>query len=994
MVSLVGADSGGVDNGTQITNLSWPAGVQAGDCALLFWTMVSTATPTDPGGFALKQSYDGDSGSIRSRFYRKVCAGTESGALTLSTPGTANRQSAVLLVLRAAHATEPVDTWAIRDENANTASHACPGVVTGFAGCVGVTAVAERASTGTSGWTTTWTERADSTTLAGGAGGTITAVADDGLAAGRAQGSTITPPNWVSGNSFASDNVTVWTVSVRPAITDQTVPAGQAAEADTAQPITPSRTVPVGQASETDAAQLVTGGEIVPIGQASETDAATRFASPTTRAAESDTAGTVTPLRTVAFAQAAETGAATAFAVRKTVPVGQATETGAAQPVGPRVALAPETLLNGVPTPLGVRIYNNFHPALDVWVTKAVDDFTFRSAIPGGFASATITLHRPSIAGSPASGYLFNADKEQFDQLARLFDRVQIVDLRSAEIVWEGRIEGPRRSSDSDTWELSCLGAAVVASDIQRPMFYIDSSIESWLQKPENFWQFSSDEQTKVIEVRWEGNLVWPGPAGGGFAMYKALTWQRGEECGLSAGRYDITFASSAPAGSGNQAPTHLWNSVQVAGQIGGSQGSDGKFHATNYTQNRRDWRRVGDTLSSFDQTGGWQINNVNRIEIWTGVGNSATFGDYTSAPDKVVGRIANPRVQVLRLDRNGTALTAPVSYPGDYVTVPQVVEDVIGRFLVGGWNLYTYNGVTGGDLPFPGQVRPIDVYLDASSAAKFTHLTYFDGATAADVLADMMNAQPDAYWAIWESRYGATDQSGDRNLFGHRFEWATWPKSWGYQASSLDGLEEQPTGEGLYNYVFYNYPVSSDWTGTPGHKLMTVGWSTWPADDEAIPSDFSEGNDLAVGRVARSITAIRDSPVTGAAIDDVRGLLSRYRKTGNTGTITIRRPIHYYDPGATSYSGASRMVQPWEIRPGKLIKITDVMPRGMIQNHSHGQTPPPEAHDGTVWRVIATEYSSSDNSCRLELDQPTAWSIPTQIVNAGKTVGPAVLKG
>lgn len=996
MVSFVGADSGGDGNAEIITSLSWPAGVQAGDCALLWWTMVASATPTDPSGFDLKQAHLGDSGSIESRFYRKICDGTESGALNLDA-NAFNRQSAVLLVLRDTDLVEPVDTWAVRDEGSNVTSHSAPQVVTGATpGCVGVTAVAERASSGTTNWTTSWTERADSTTLANGSGGTITAVADDGLALNRGAGSVIAPPNWVSGNSFASDNVTVWTVSIAPGITDQTIEIGQAQEIDLARPITPVRTVPFGQASEVDAAQLIFPGQIVEIGQAVEHDAATRLAVPLGRANETDTAGQIKPIRLVPFGQASEVDAASAFGSLKTKAFGQATESDEARAVGPRVALAPETLLNGVPTPLGVRIYNNFTPALDVWVTNAVDDFSFRSSVPGGFASATITLHRPSIAGSPGSGYLFGADKSQFDQLARLFNRVQIVDQRSAEIVWEGRIEGPRRSSDSDTWELSCLGAAVVAGDIQRPMFYIDSSIESWIVKPQDWWQFQADETTKTIEVRWEGDLIWPGPAGSGFALFKALTWQRAQECGVHIGRYDITFASSAPAGAGGQDPTHLWNSISLDGF--GTVGGDGLFHATNYTQDVRHWRRVNGTPSTFAATGGWLLDDVNLIDIDMGVGATGTFGDYTTAPDKVVGRIASPHVQVLRLDRAGEPLTDPADYPGDYVTLPQVVEDVVGRFLVSGWSLGStagHSSVNDPDWPFPGHVRPIDLYMDTSSDAAFTHLAYFDGATAEQILGDMMNAQPDAYWALWESRWGATDQSGDRNAFGHRFEWATWPLNWGYQATSLDGLEEQPTGENLYNYVTYVYPRDDIWSNEPGYKIAQGAFSQKPSGDLSTPGGFHEGNDLAWGRVSRATVVHREeSTDLITARDETAGLLSRFRKTGNTGTVTVRRPIHYYDPGETSYSGASRMVQPWEIRPGKLIKITDVAPRGRIDDHSHGQDAPPQAHDGTVWRVIATEYSSSDNSCRLELDQPQAWEVSTQIGKAARPGGTTVALG
>ncbi|TDB88362.1 hypothetical protein E1264_11820 [Actinomadura sp. KC216] len=782
-------------------------------------------------------------------------------------------------------------------------------------------------------------------------------------------------------------------------VTDQTVVTGQAAETDAAQPITPLRTVPIGQAVEADAAQLIAGGEIVPFGQAAEADAATRFASPTARAAESEAAGVITPVRIIPIGLAVEADTASAFAVTKTRAIGQAAETDAADVVGPRVALAPETLLNGVPIPLGVRIYNNFLPSFDVWVTRAVDDFSFRSSIPGGFASATITLHRPSIASSPASGHLYGADKSAFDELARLFNRVQIVDMRSAEIVWEGRIEGPRRSTETDTWELSCLGAAVAASDVQRPMFYVDSSIESWLQRPENFWQFQADEATKTIEVRWEGNLIWPGPAGAGLGIFTALTHQRADECNLYIGRYDATFASSAPAGAGDQNPNHLWNSVFVDGSS--DQGGDGLFHATNFTQNVRHWRRVNGALSSFGETGGWQVSDAYRLEIRMGVGNNAGFGDYTSAPDKVVGRIANPVVQVLRMDRNGTLLTDPADYPGAYVTVPQVVEDVVGRLLVKGWNSgHKGNGIFGSDKPFPGQVRPIDVHIDTSSTAAFTDLTYFDGATAEQILSDMMLAQPDAYWAIWESRWGATDGEGikifpddARNDYGYRFEWARWPLNWGYQASSLDGLEEQPSGEGLYNYIFYKHPVESAWDETPGFKQTRQALSGRHGDSQTFP-DFFEGNDLSYATVTRAITVTRDEPAETIGDAELAGLLSHYRRTGNAGTMTIRRPILYYDPGETSYAGAARMVQPWEIRPGKLIKITDVQPRGMIQDHSYGETTPPEAHDGTVWRVMSTEYSSSDNSCRLELDQPAAWAMPTQTVKAAQPGGPTVARG
>lgn len=219
-VTLVGADNGGgnvLNINLALDPLAWPT-VQAGDFALMWWTLQSTQTPTDPSGFDFEQSQTNSSGSTMSRFYSKICAGTESGNISLGASGI-NRMSAVLLVLRGAHVTAPLDTFNVRNETSAGTTHACPQVTTGYSDCVIVTAVCERATSGTNDWTAPspgYTERSDSTTDATGSGGTITAVADDGLTSGRASGTAVTPPVWTSANSFSTTNVITWTVSVRP----------------------------------------------------------------------------------------------------------------------------------------------------------------------------------------------------------------------------------------------------------------------------------------------------------------------------------------------------------------------------------------------------------------------------------------------------------------------------------------------------------------------------------------------------------------------------------------------------------------------------------------------------------------------------------------------------------------------------------------------------------------------------------------------------------
>jgi hypothetical protein len=214
VVSFVGSDVGG-GNVADITDLIWPA-VQSGDVALLFWIMINTATPVNPTGFTLNQTIDSTTGAGRMRFQHRVCDGSESGALTLSA-GAINRQSACLVVYRGCHATSPIDTWAVRDETVTGTTHANPQVTTGFGDCAVVAAIGERSGTGTNAWTAPsgYTKRADSAALAVGAGGTICASADDGLAISRAAGTAVTPPVWTSGNAFSTNQVLTWTVSLR-----------------------------------------------------------------------------------------------------------------------------------------------------------------------------------------------------------------------------------------------------------------------------------------------------------------------------------------------------------------------------------------------------------------------------------------------------------------------------------------------------------------------------------------------------------------------------------------------------------------------------------------------------------------------------------------------------------------------------------------------------------------------------------------------------------
>lgn len=599
-----------------------------------------------------------------------------------------------------------------------------------------------------------------------------------------------------------------------------------------------------------------------------------------------------------------------------------------------------------IPVPLGVRFYSIVEPG-EWWVTRFVDDIQYRSVVPGGFASATITLRLPH--GTPT---LATPDQLGFSRLAELFNRVQVVDLRTAEIAWEGRIEDPARQVDPDTWQIGALGSMVAATDVQRPVFYIDTSVDNWVSG----WNIHAYD---------------------GHFSYSSLfeNWSTSKD---EAKRWLITtiaagyqFAPSTDGGVNGADYMWRWDShgydqaiARVVTTHDGI-GSTGAATAAVVIGTAENYQLDNTTFASSETT---KTNKIGADFVDTNmryvcIGLTSNSGNYTVAnSDHLQVVVKDPVIVGVRQDRFGNKLTTSTSYGNNYVTVSAVVEDVVGRFLVGGW----YEG--GLNTPWPGSVRPQDVFIDTSDTTQILQLTYPDGATAADILGDLIDqVSPNAYWAIWESDWAATDPS--TGGAGFRFEWATWPTNWGYLATSQDGLESQPNGDDVFNFVFYRFPDTND-------SNQVHCFTNWLADDMAP--------ELQSGGFTRAITVNKNDPAREADAIPLRdAFLNSKKKVLNAGTLTVQRPITLYDTGANSFTGASRTVDPWMIRPGKLIRITDLPPRAWERDASSGSMLPSASIDGTLFRVVATDYSSADNTCRLSLDQVTRWQIPTQIRSA-----------
>jgi len=216
-ITYVGSGADG-QNGTAVAP-TYPAGIQAGDVAYLAWTYQSTATGvTNPSGYLQQGTANMASGSGTVRVLTRVLDGSETAGQAITCAASTNKMTAALEVLRGVDTANVINgSVQFRAETVAGTTHACPSATPTVSGCVALTGIAERSSTGTSSYTAPsgYTKRAEGVTTA--AGMTITAIADDGLATPHASGTAVTPPVWTSGNTFSTANVETFTWLVPPA---------------------------------------------------------------------------------------------------------------------------------------------------------------------------------------------------------------------------------------------------------------------------------------------------------------------------------------------------------------------------------------------------------------------------------------------------------------------------------------------------------------------------------------------------------------------------------------------------------------------------------------------------------------------------------------------------------------------------------------------------------------------------------------------------------
>lgn len=497
----------------------------------------------------------------------------------------------------------------------------------------------------------------------------------------------------------------------------------------------------------------------------------------------------------------------------------------------------------------------------DMHVTRDLLDLSFRTAIPGGFASATLSLSRP-LALEP-------------NEIAN-FGRVFVYDRRDGSVVWEGRLEDSGRSAggSGEVWQVAATGPAAHAQDRTISLIYVDHGLDGWNVGAQSFASVNvsfSDEQGITMALA-SGTTFHNGSAG--LAVYHQIAYtsqmlgrvQLDWTAGVASSNIEARLGTSLGTGATVDQDVQA---AALSGTLTAARGDTPAISSGHDTVRLR-FARIASDLSVTNDTV-W-INFV-------------------------------PVVRGLLKDVNGNDITS--GYGFNNVEPVEVITDLLGRLLP------RYDG--------PNAVIEI-------SGFTIDQLAYPDGASPQKVLEDLMTIEPAYYWAAWESNAAGL----------HRFEWVSWPTTVRYEASAADGFDSPASAGEIYN------AVSVRWRDGLGVGRTTRSTQTVKVlDDAGVPREAYFDLADEVGSAALATKAGEE-------------FLAEHQVATNQGTLTISRPILDIEKG--------RYVMPWEIRPGSLIRVRDVLPRIDSLNVN--------GRDGvTIFKIAAVEFSASTATASLELD-------------------------
>ncbi len=339
-----------------------------------------------------------------------------------------------------------------------------------------------------------------------------------------------------------------------------------------------------------------------------------------------------------------------------------------------------------LPIPLTVRLVTD---RADRHIKADLRSLSFRSVVPGGFASAQFSLERP-LAIQP-------------DEIAYYAD-VDIYDERNGNCVWCGRLEDPGRGvgSDGQVWELAAVGPAAHAQDRTVQLIYVDREIVNWNNVGSASWhlsrrendEYSVDAAINAIRLQFNDAVATPTNA---LVMVR---YARLREAGLKLARFDYRHIEGRTSASFLvRAVVQPSNSVVRSDTFSLTEsGATPKVMTTDFAD----------------------TNNMVEARIqWVGATGTVFSGEISWS------ELGGLYIQSQRLDKTGATVGAS-GYTAHSVLAHQIVEDLLGRLLT------QYDGANA---------------ALATNTYGIDHLAYPDGATPQKVLDDLMVFEPDYYW-------------------------------------------------------------------------------------------------------------------------------------------------------------------------------------------------------------------------------------------------------
>ena len=503
----------------------------------------------------------------------------------------------------------------------------------------------------------------------------------------------------------------------------------------------------------------------------------------------------------------------------------------------------------------------------DVDVSYQVADLSYRVSIPGGYATASISLSRP-----------LDIQPEEIEYFGTLF----VYDGRNGRTLWEGRIEDLGRAVTDlgETWNITATGPMAHAQDRVFPVIYIDQSQEGWRRSRYSVskaiteqGEITEEEPALMVRAN-EGDAIdttWAGDW-----IYRNIAY-----CGQLIGRVRADVVSDANSSSYK---TGLFTRLNAGGAVWSS--------VQNYSTTPQ-------VVGGYPGSPAWDTNvNVASFRAQRDV-SSTTADAFTTT------YFYNFVVRAILKNTDGTDNFTAADYAVNNVDPNEVVKDLLGRVLT----------------QFDGPGATV-----VGSGVDIDQLAYPDGTTAADILDDLALYDPGFYWAAWES-----------NLAGkNRFEYVPWPTTVRYEATSEDGFDSPASAANVYNAVRVRW---RDVRGQVRNMRRTQ-----------VIQDLTDAGLTREGYIDLSDEI--GSILNATYVAD--NFLAEHRYPPNSGVLKVGRKILDNNTG--------RMVDPWEILPGHLIRVRGILPRVDALN--------PTNRDGvTVFRVISMDFTVSEGQATLELD-------------------------